>query len=126
MAGKVEEGMKLLVFVLNKEEYTEQVLEMFVELGVPGATIIDTVGMGRVLSQEIPIFAGFVDLMAGARPSNKTVFTLVSDDAVEDIVRGIEKVIGNLDEPGTGVMFTIPVDWSKGIAKEPLEAPEEL
>ena len=118
--------MKLLVFVLNKEEHTEQVLEVFVELGVPGATIIDTVGMGRVLSQEIPIFAGFVDLMAGARPSNKTIFTLVSDDAVEDIVRGIEKVIGNLDEPGTGVMFTIPVDWSKGIAKEPLEAPEEI
>lgn len=117
--------MKLLVFVLNKEEYTERVLEMFVELGVPGATIIDTVGMGRVLSQEIPIFAGFVDLMAGARPSNKTILTLVNDDAVEDIVKGIETVIGDLDQPGTGIIFTVPVDYFKGIAKEPLEPPDE-
>jgi nitrogen regulatory protein PII len=118
--------MKLLVFVLNKEEYTEKVLEMFVELGVPGATIIDTVGMGRVLSQEIPIFAGFVGLMQGARPSNKTIFTLVADHAVEDIVKGVERVIGDLNEPGTGIIFTVPVDYFKGIAKEPLEPPEEL
>ena len=118
--------MKLLIFVLNKEEHTERVLEMFVELGVPGATIIDTIGMGRVLSQEIPIFAGSVDLMAGTRPSNKTIFTLVGDDAVEDIVKGIERVIGDLDRPGTGIVFTIPVDYAKGIAREPLEPPEEL
>ena len=117
--------MKLLVFVLNKEEHTERVLEKFVELGVPGATIIDTVGMGRVLSQEIPIFSGFVDLMAGARPSNKTIFTLVSDEAVDDIVKGIEDVVGDLDRPGTGIVFTAAVDYVKGIAKEPLELPEE-
>lgn len=118
--------MKLLIFVLNREEYIEKVLEKFVELGVPGATIIDTVGMGRVLSQEIPIFAGFVDLMAGARPSNKTVFALVRDEMIEDIVAGIEEVIGNLDQPGTGIIFTLPVEYFKGIAKEPLEPPDEL
>ena len=117
--------MKLLVLVLNKEEQTERVLEKFVELGVPGATIIDTIGMGRVLSREIPIFAGFVDLMAGARPSNRTVFTLVRDETVEDIIKGIEEVVGDLDQPGTGIVFTVPVDCFKGIAKEPLELPEE-
>ncbi len=110
--------MKLLILVLNKEEYTEQVLERFVELGVPGATIIDTIGMGRVLSQEIPIFAGFTDMMAGARPSNKTIFTIVSDDAVDDITKGVEAVIGSLDQPGTGILFTMPVDSYKGVARE--------
>ena len=110
--------MKLLILVLNKEEYTEQVLELFVELGVPGATIIDTVGMGRVLSQEIPIFAGFVDMMAGARPSNKTIFTIVDDDAVNDIAEGIESVVGSLDEPGAGILFTVPVDYDKGVAAQ--------
>lgn len=118
--------MKLLVLVLNKEEYTEQVLERFVDLGVPGATIIDTIGMGRVLSQEIPIFAGFVDMMAGARPSNKTIFTLVSDDLVAGIKEGIEAVIGSLDEPGTGILFTIPVDYHAGVVKEWSESSQEV
>jgi nitrogen regulatory protein PII len=117
--------MKLLVLVLNKEEYTEQVLERFVDLGVPGATIIETVGMGRVLSQEIPIFAGFVDMMAGARPSNKTIFTIVQDDAVPEIVKGVEEVIGSFDEPGTGIVFALPVDYCKGIAKATSELSEE-
>ena len=117
--------MKLLVLVLNKEEYTEQVLERFVDLGVPGATIIDTVGMGRVLSQEIPIFAGFVDMMAGARPSNKTIFTIVHDDAVAEIVKGVEEVIGSFEEPGTGIIFALPVEYCKGIAKETGDLSEE-
>lgn len=113
--------MKLLVLVLNKEEHTEQVLECFVELGVPGATIIDTIGMGRVLSQEIPIFAGFVDMMASARPSNKTIFAIVEDDSVADIAEGVERVIGPLDQPGTGILFSLPVEFFKGVATEPLE-----
>jgi len=110
--------MRLLVLVLNKEEFTERVLEMFVELGVPGATIIETIGMGRVLSQEIPIFAGFVDMMAGARPSNKTIFTLVDESAVQEVKEGVESVIGSLDEPGSGILFTVPVDYHAGVAKE--------
>lgn len=117
--------MKLLVLVLNKEEYTEELLERFVELGVPGATVIDTIGMGRVLSQEIPIFAGFVDMMAGARPSNKTIFTLVDDESVDDIRKGVEAVIGSLDEPGTGILFTVPVDYHAGVVREWRESSQE-
>ncbi len=118
--------MKLLVLVLNKEEHTEEVLERFVELGVPGATVIDTIGMGRVLSQEIPIFAGFVDMMAGARPSNKTIFTLVEDKAVEEVRRGVEEVTGSLEQPGTGILFTVPVDYHVGIVREWRESSQEV
>ena len=38
--------MRLLVVVLNKTEYLEEVLEAFLELGVSGATLINSVGMG--------------------------------------------------------------------------------
>lgn len=55
--------MKLLVFVLNKEEYLEDVLEAYVEAGIPGATIIDSEGMGRFLAYEVPLFAGFKEFM---------------------------------------------------------------
>ena len=42
--------MKLLVFVLNREELLEQVLEAYVEAGISGATILDSEGMGRFLT----------------------------------------------------------------------------
>jgi len=50
--------MKLLVFICNQPEKLEEILEGFLEVGITGATIIDSLGMGRILAAEVPIFAG--------------------------------------------------------------------
>ena len=71
--------MHLLLLVLNKEEHLEEVLEVFLELDIHGATIIDSIGMGRILAHDIPIFAGFRNLMQESRPGNKTIFTVVDE-----------------------------------------------
>ncbi len=110
--------MKLLFFVLNKEERLEEILEAFLELGVPGATIIDSVGMGAILTHDIPIFAGFKNLMEGSRPANKTILTLIDDAMVDPVIQTIEQIVGSLDEPGNGILFTIPVEHVKGL-REP-------
>ena len=51
--------MKLVVFILNREELLDEVLTAFVEAEVPGATILDSEGMGRFLTYEVPLFASF-------------------------------------------------------------------
>ena len=108
---------ELLFFILNKEEYLDEILELFIELGVSGATIFESVGMGRVVTHEIPIFAGFRNLMTGSKPYNKTIIAVVEADVVEDIVKGVEEICGNLDEPGTGLIFTIPLSRVWGLAR---------
>ncbi|MCD6574518.1 hypothetical protein J7K97_02430 [Candidatus Aerophobetes bacterium] len=111
--------MKLLVFVLNKEELLEDVLEAFIEAGITGATILDSEGMGRFLTYEIPLFADFREFMKGNKPYNKTIFSVVEDEKKIKIVEKlIEKICGNLSEPGTGILFTIPVDYAKGLVRE--------
>ena len=65
--------MKLLVLILNKVEKLEEVLEGYLEVGISGSTIIDSVGMGHVLSEEVPIFAGLRFMFAGAKPHNKII-----------------------------------------------------
>ena len=107
--------MQLLLFVLNKEEHLEEVLEVFLELNISGATIIDSIGMGRILAHDIPIFAGFRNLMQESRPGNKTIMTVVSEDKIDLIIKGIEQICGPLDEPGSGVLITLPVGIVKGI-----------
>lgn len=112
-------SMKLLVFVLNKEEYMEDVLEAYVEAGVAGATILDSEGMGRFLAYEVPIFADFKEFMKGNKPYNKTILSVIRNEAVvEKLKRLVDEVVGGLDNPGTGIMFTIPVDWSTGLVRE--------
>lgn len=111
--------MKLLVFVLNKEEFLEDVLEAFVEAGIPGATILDSEGMGRFLAYEVPLFADFREFMKGNKPYNKTIFSVVEDEEkIKKVEKLIEEICGSLSDPGTGILFTIPVDYVKGLIKE--------
>ncbi len=111
--------MKLLVFVLNNEELLEEVLEAYVEAGVTGATVLDSEGMGRFLAYEVPLFAGFKEFMKGNKPYNKTILSVVRDMATVERVRSlVDPLIGGLDNAGSGIMFTIPVDWVSGLVPE--------
>lgn len=109
--------MKLLVFVLNKEEHLEEILEAFLELNIKGATILDSVGMGSILAQDIPIFAGFKNLMQGSRSANKTILTLIPENLVQPAIQAIEQVTGPLEEPGNGLVFVLAVEQIFGISK---------
>lgn len=110
--------MKLLVFVLNKEELLEKVMEAYVEAGIPGATILDSEGMGRYLAYEVPLFADFKDFMQGNSPHNKTILSLIKDeDGLKRLLPLLEESIDGFSNPGTGVMFTVPVDWAAGIGR---------
>ncbi len=109
--------MRLVFFILNKEEFLQEILEAYLELGINGATILDSVGMGRILAHDIPIFAGFRNLLQDSRPGNKTILTVVPDEKVPQMTDAIEQVVGNLDEPGNGLLFSLPVDFVKGVSK---------
>jgi nitrogen regulatory protein PII len=110
--------MKLLILILNKVEKLEEVLEGFLEAGVTGATIIDTVGMGHILCDEVPIFAGLRFMFAGAKPHNKTVISVIKDEAEEEVLHLLENILGDMYEPGTGIVFTVPLDRVVGLKPE--------
>ena len=108
--------MKLVIFVLNKEELLERVLEAYVEAGIEGATILDSEGMGRFLTYEVPLFADFKEFMKGNKPYNKTIFSVVRDtDAIERLRVLLDEICGGLSSPGTGIPFSVPVDFASGL-----------
>jgi nitrogen regulatory protein PII len=110
--------MKLLILILNKVEKLEEVLEGYLEVGISGATIIDSVGMGHILSEEVPIFAGLRFMFAGAKPHNKTVISIIPDNKEEPALKILKNILGDLEEPGAGIVFTLPVDRVEGFRPE--------
>ena len=111
--------MKLLVLVLNKEEYLDDILEAFVEAGLIGATILDSTGMGHKLAYDIPIFAG---LQKSIKTSDygKTIFSVVNDDEMlEEVIKLIEEIM-DLNEPGSCLLFVAPLLLVKGLNKKKL------
>ena len=107
--------MKLVVIILNNTDYLEDLLTAFLEIGVSGSTVVDSVGMGRILSHDVPIFAGLRSAFPGASPVNKTIFTVTPDELVDDVLTVIEDVCGTFEESGTGLVFVLAVDAVRGI-----------
>lgn len=106
--------MKLLFVVLNAPEKLEEVLEGLVEVGVTGATVMDSEGMGHIL-EEVPLFAGLRFLFRGAKPRNKTVFSAIRDEQAEETMQILKKVLRCEEEPGKGVAFLLPVESFIGL-----------
>jgi nitrogen regulatory protein PII len=111
--------MTLLVFICNQPEKVEEILEGYLELGITGATIIDSLGMGRILATEVPIFAGFQSLFSAASSYNKTILSVIQErEKVEDAFDLIEEICGKLGERGVGIAFTIPLEHVRGLMPE--------
>ncbi len=108
--------MKLVVIILNQTESLEDLLTAFLEIGVSGATVIDSVGMGRILSHDVPIFAGLRSAFPGTSPVNKTILTITEDNMIDDVLAAIEDVCGSFEGPGTGLVFVLPIESAFGLS----------
>ena len=111
--------MHLLVAVINQVEALDDVLSGFLELGITGATIINSEGMAHVLTHDIPLFAGIQTLISRSRAQNYTIFSVIDgDEKVDAAFAVIQDVVGNMAVPGTGIVFTVPVTRVEGVAPE--------
>lgn len=112
--------MQILVVVLNKVEKLDSLLLELSNNGIRGGTIIDSMGMVRALADEhsdIPLFGSLKAILNENRPINKTVFMVLPDEKVHIAMECTRKVVGNINEEGTGIMFTLPVNHVEGLTK---------
>ncbi len=117
---------KLLVAVINDPEKLDEILSGFVEMGVTGANIVSSEGMGRLLAEDIPIFAGLQALLAGSRPQNRVIFSVIPESVVDEALALLQDVCGNLAAPATGIAFVLPVERVVGLAPQLGDGPSSL
>jgi nitrogen regulatory protein P-II 1 len=101
---------ELVVCVLNEPDALHDVLTALLEAGAGSGTVIESQGMGRILSQDVPVFAGFRHLFEGSKPFNHTIFAVVDDSAVtERIFALLQDVLAGVAGPSKGIVFAVPV-----------------
>ena len=111
---------ELVMLVFERGERLQDVIAAWREAGVGSATVLDSVGthrLGEALTMDdVPLFPSLSNMMRGGRAAQKTLFAVVSDPAtVEALIEGTKRVLGNLDEPGEGILFTLPVTRVVGL-----------
>ncbi|MBQ6951278.1 MAG: hypothetical protein IJN44_07290 [Clostridia bacterium] len=112
--------MQVFIFVLNRTEHLEHLLQEFDKNGIIGATVLDSKGMARILhsEEEMPLFYGLRSIVAPERRSSKTIFCVLNDDKVELARKIVNQVTGGLDHPDSGIMFAVPVSFVEGLVKK--------
>lgn len=117
--------MELLVCVINREEKLDQILAGFVELGVTGATVISSEGMARLVKGGLPVLSNLQAVLAQSRPQNTTIFSVMeTPELAARAIAMVEEKLGGLQDPGTGIVFTVPVNRVSGLARATRESEE--
>jgi hypothetical protein len=100
---------ELVVCIVMDHHQVEEILTGFLEMGIRGATVVDSHGMGEILSTQVPIFAGFKALFPGSTAGTYLIMSVVDHEIVDDVILLVEEICGDLSLPGSGFLFTLPV-----------------
>ena len=111
----------MVIFILDDVNYCHDVLNAWEDVGVFGVTMLDSSGLGRVrnaVRDDIPLMPSLSDIFKKSETQHRTLFSVVEgEEQIDKIVAATESVVGSLDEPNTGFLFTLPVGRVYGRSK---------
>lgn len=116
--------MKMILFVLNDPAKLRDLLSAWKEAGAGGATVLFSTGMGRIslaspLRDDLPLMPSLNDLYGSHEEFSRTLFTLVKDEeTVARITTATRSLVGDLDQPDTGLLVILPVELAEGLEKK--------
>lgn len=112
--------MQLLVLILKKVELMEELMKQLAEAGVKGGTVLEGTGMANALvdMEDLPIFGMLRSILSNEdKEICKVMMFVLKDDQVMTTRGTIKKVIGDLTEPNTGILFSIPITYVEGLGE---------
>ncbi|MCO6450190.1 MAG: CBS domain-containing protein [Caldilineales bacterium] len=114
---------ELLVIVLDRQDPLPDVLDGLYEAGVPGVTILDSVGGYRARNwlEEIGL-GGLSRLFGVSELRRRTLLAVMPSELIDGAIAAAEKAVGGFGKPESGLLFTVPVGRTIGLIKR--EIPE--
>jgi nitrogen regulatory protein P-II 1 len=110
--------MYMLMMVLDDSTRLNEVMDAWRQAGVRGITILESTGVNRLFrrTEGQPTFAGFSQVFGAGRVGHNTLFAVIESlDVAETAVAATEKIVGDLTQPYTGIVFALPVAKTWGI-----------
>lgn len=112
--------MQLLILILKKVHLENEIMEKLAETGVKGGTSLEGTGMAKALinMNELPFFGMLRHIITDEEKlTSKVLLFVLKDEQIPAARAKIKEVIGDLTEPNTGIMFSIPINYVEGFGK---------
>ncbi len=114
----------MALFILDDPSLLEDVLKVWATGGIRGATIMESTGLYRLTRKLIPMRYLYTSKEANEK-ENVTLIAIVDDQAMaEKCLQLTESVVGDLNQPHTGVFAAWPLSLVKGLSSHQIEKGE--
>lgn len=112
--------MYMIHFILHDADHLDEVIQSWQDIGVTGVTMHESTG---AYSRQItPVGARYLFTMPRSTRAERFSYTLVTivpdADVVQRCITAVESVVGNLDNPNTGVLAAWELDVVRGVPTE--------
>jgi nitrogen regulatory protein P-II 1 len=115
--------MSMVLFVLHDTEKLDDLLAAWQEAGAPGVTVLESTGVGRLshndgLREDTPLIPSLEDFYPDPEETSRTLFTVMNDELVPNVVEATLRIVGDLNEPNTGILVVLPTLQAYGLDKK--------
>lgn len=111
--------MYVLFVVLNEIEYLSDIITKMREVGLRGATVLESIGSRNVVENELytdSFLATIVNTVERQSKASRVIFSLIErEEQVQKAMKEIQALLGGyLKKPRLGMMFVLPVTHMRG------------
>ena len=113
--------MYMVLLIIDDPGKCRAVLDAWSQAGAPGATILPSTGFDRLrkqagLSGDLPLLPSLADFLEKEEDRHNTIFSIIrGHELVERLVKASQDILGDLNEPGTGILVVLPVLEAYGL-----------
>lgn len=111
--------MYMVMFVLDQPDLLNRVLKAWEDVGITGATIVESSGFFRQKERRKLLTGRYIlpVVQEGIEKGNISLFSIVADEQqARAALQAVETVTGDLSQPNTGVFSAWPLEFVKGLS----------
>lgn len=103
--GPVDSAHRLLILVARSDDAFDPLVTGLLDVGITGATVIESRGLGAIVREDMPIFAGLAALLPQTTGS-KLVLAITSADRIAALGRFLAEMRADLRPIGAVLPLT--------------------
>jgi nitrogen regulatory protein P-II 1 len=109
----------LLIVILEDVDRLPELLKAWKRIGVPGVTIMHSVGGFRAETWLDKIgFGGLDRLFSRGEIRQRTLFSIILDkELLEKAISEADEIVEGFDRPNSGILFSLPIEHTLGVQK---------
>ena len=103
------DDLRLLVLIARTRAALDELITGLLDVGVTGATVIESRGLGAIVREDMPIFAGLAALLP-QNTGSRVVISITTTDVIESLKKFIKEM--HPDDRPIGII--LPIDDAFG------------